>query len=334
VTVAEFLLVALFVGLSAYALLGGADFGAGFWDLLAGDAVAGRAQRDAIEHSIGPVWEANHVWLIFALVVLWTGFPRAYAPIMSTLYVPLTLAAVGIILRGAAFAFRKAVTTLTLQRAFGATFALSSVLTPFFLGAAVGGIATGRVPPGEQSGDVITSWVNPTSILGGTLAVVTCAFLAATYLAADARRAGVVELSEAFRSRALVAGGAAGAVAVGGIFVLHADAPTLFHGLTHRGLPLVVMSAASGVAALALLWTRRNAAARVAAALAVVAVLWGWAVAQYPFLLEDRLRINAAAGSHATLVAMSVCIAVGAVLLVPSLLALFVFAQRGELPGE
>jgi cytochrome d ubiquinol oxidase subunit II len=253
---------------------------------------------------------------------------------MSTLYVPLTLAAVGIILRGAAFAFRKAVTTLTLQRAFGATFALSSVLTPFFLGAAVGGIATGRVPPGEQSGDVITSWVNPTSILGGTLAVVTCAFLAATYLAADARRAGVVELSEAFRSRALVAGGAAGAVAVGGIFVLHADAPTLFHGLTHRGLPLVVMSAASGVAALALLWTRRNAAARVAAALAVVAVLWGWAVAQYPFLLEDRLRINAAAGSHATLVAMSVCIAVGAVLLVPSLLALFVFAQRGELPGE
>jgi cytochrome d ubiquinol oxidase subunit II len=334
VTVANAVMVTLFVGLSAYSVLGGADFGAGFWDLVAGNAETGREQRELIEHSIGPVWEANHVWLIFALVVLWTGFPRAFAPIMATLYVPLTFAAVGIILRGSAFAFRKAVTTTTLQRAFGATFALSSMITPFFLGAVVGGVATGRVPPGNNAGDVIISWVNPTSMLGGVLAVLACAYLAATFLAADAARGGSTELANQFRVRALAAGVAAGTAAFAGIFVLHADAPNLFHGLTHRALVLVLLSAVAGVIALGLLRTRRFATARLVSVLAVVAVLWGWAVAQYPYLLEDRLRIRDAAGAHATLVAMLVCIALGAALLVPSLVVLFVLAQHGELPGE
>ena len=137
-TLAEACAAAMFVGITLYALLAGADFGAGFWDLVAGGEAKGREQRALIEESIAPVWEANHVWLIFVLVTLWTAFPSAFASIMSTLYVPLTLAAVGIILRGAAFAFRKASETLPLRRLFGATFASSSVLTPFMFGAVVG----------------------------------------------------------------------------------------------------------------------------------------------------------------------------------------------------
>ncbi len=169
---AQALLALMWTGVTAYALFAGADFGAGFWDLTAGGPERGSAQRKLIEHSIGPVWEANHVWLIFVLVVLWTGFPEAFAAIASSLYVPLTLVAVGVILRGAGFAFRKAVTGVALERLFGATFAASSVITPFFLGAVAGAVASGRVPAGIARAHPVRSFVNPTSVLGGTLAVV------------------------------------------------------------------------------------------------------------------------------------------------------------------
>src|SRR3712207_2510728 len=184
----------MFVGLIAYGLFGGADFGAGIWDLLAGGTRRGARQRDLIEHSIAPVWEANHVWLIFVLVVLWTAFPRAFAAVVTTLYIPLTLAAFGMIARGAAFAFRKSITTLGMRRFLGAGFAFSSLVTPYFLGAVVGGVASGRVPEGIAAGDVVTSWINPTSVLGGVLSVLVCAYLAAVFLCADARRGGAEDL--------------------------------------------------------------------------------------------------------------------------------------------
>ena len=168
-TMAEAVLAVMWVGLTAYALFGGADFGGGAWDLLAGNAEKGRRQRDLVEHSLAPVWEANHVWLIFVLVVLWTAFPPAFAAIASTLYIPLTLAAVGMIARGSAFAFRKTAPSPAMRRALDGAFALSSVLTPFFLGAIAGAVASGRVPPGIAQGNVITSWLNPTSVLGGVL---------------------------------------------------------------------------------------------------------------------------------------------------------------------
>jgi len=301
----------MFVGITLYALLAGADFGAGFWDLFAGNSERGEPTRGLIEASIAPVWEANHMWLIFVLVTLWTGFPRAFAPIMSTLYIPLTIAAFGIILRGSAFAFRKVSTTLSAQRLFGATFALSSVLTPYFLGAVVGGVASGRVPAGDRAGNVITSWCNPTSVLGGTLAVVVCAFLASVYLSADARRRGQPDLEAAFRLRALVMGVVAGGVAITGVFVLHADAPDLFDGLTGRGAPLIALSAAAGIAALVVVWRGGFGPARYLAALAVIAVLWGWAAAQYPWLLIDTLHIDTGAGARTTLVALLGTIAVG-----------------------
>src|SRR3954471_8207999 len=163
--------VVLFVAVTAYALFGGADFGAGFWDLIAGGARRGQRPRDVIDHSIAPVWEANHVWLIFIFVVMWTGFSEAYASITLTLFVPLTLAAFGIVLRGSSFAFRKTVFRTRDRRNFGAAFAFSSVLVPYCFGAVAGAIASGRVPAGGRAGDPWTSWVNPTSVVGGLLAI-------------------------------------------------------------------------------------------------------------------------------------------------------------------
>jgi cytochrome d ubiquinol oxidase subunit II len=334
VSLAQWSITVLWIGLTLYVLLAGADFGGGFWDLFAGGTHRGRPQRDLIEHSIGPVWEANHVWLIFVIVLLWTAFPTVFAAVMSTLYIPLTLAALGIIARGAAFAFRKASDQLGQERLFGAAFALSSVLTPFFLGTVAGGIASGRVPLGLAAGNLLTSWWNPTSVLAGTLAVGAAAYLAATYLCADARREGEHQLAEAFRRRALVTGLVLGAVALGGIAVLHADAPQLFDGLTHRALPLVISSGIAGVASLLLVLRRRYLLVRITAALAVTSVVWGWALAQYPYLLPPPATANitiAAGAAHPDVLwATLIALAAGAALLIPSLLWLFVLFQRSQ----
>ena len=327
-TAGQALLAVLWLGLTLYALLAGADFGAGFCDLFAGRGGAGRTRRDLIEHVIGPVWEANHVWLIFVLVLLWTGFPSVFAAVMSTLYVPLTLAALGIIGRGAAFAFRKASTVPWQQRVFGATFAVSSVLTPFFLGAVAGAIASGRVPPGLATGHLVRSWWNPTSWLGGVLAIGTCAYLATAYLCGDARRLAGTDVAEWYRRRALGTGVVVGVVALGGIAVLRSDAPGLFHGLTHRALPLVVASAVAGVASLILLALRRYLLVRFTAAAAVTAIVWGWAVAQYPHLLPPDTDYASAQADHAVLVDTLIVTGVGTLILLPSLAWLLVLFQR------
>ena len=247
----------LFIGVTAYAVFGGADFGAGIWDLLAGGSERGARPRAVIDHSIGPVWEADHVWLIFCFVVLWTGFSEAYASITLTLFVPLTLAALGIVARGSSFAFRKAVFRNRDRRNFGAAFALSSVLVPFCLGAVAGGIASGRVPAGGKAGDPWHSWLNPTSILGGVLAVVVVAFLASVYLVWDASRLADAPMVDYFRRRAIASAVVAGLAAFAGLFVLRADARFLYDGLTSRGLPLVILSAVCGVGALVLLRPRQ-----------------------------------------------------------------------------
>ena len=318
----------LFLGVVLYATFAGADFGAGFWDLTAGGAERGRMPRGLIDRSIGPVWEANHVWLIYCLVVLWTGFPSAFASIMSTLFVPLWLAAFGIVLRGSGFAFRKVSVRTETQRMYGAAFALSSVITPFFLGTVAGGIASGRVPTGGGTNH-ISSWINPTAILGGVLAVLTCAYLAAVFLAAEARARRVPELETYFRWRALGAAAACGAVAIGGIFVLRADSRHLFDRLTGVALPLVVISAASGLAALVLLRHASPRPIRVLAVIAVVSVVGGWGVAQYPYLLGTHLKIAVAAAPNATLWSIVAVFGAAAVLCVPSLGWLYLLQQRG-----
>jgi len=326
--------VVLFVVVTAYAVFGGADFGAGFWDLVAGGTERGARPRALIDHSIGPVWEANHVWLVFALVVLWTGFPEAFASITLTLFVPLTLVALGIVLRGSSFAFRKSLFRTSERRVFGAVFALSSVIVPYCMGAVAGAIASGRVPAGGRAGDPWSSWVNPTSIVGGLLAVASVAFLAAVYLVWDARRLEDGLMVEYFRRRAIAAAVVAGVVAFVGIFVLRADSRYVFDGFTSRALPLVVLSAVCGVGSLVLLARRANRGARVAAIGAVAAVIWGWGVAQWPYILPTSLKVSAAAAPSASLTMLVAVFGVAAVIILPSLARLYVLDQRDLLPEE
>ncbi|BCL18266.1 cytochrome d ubiquinol oxidase subunit II [Streptomyces tuirus] len=325
----EIMLAVLWIGMTAYVLFGGADFGAGVWDLLAGGARRGRDQRELVEHSIGPVWEANHVWLIFVIVLTWTGIPSVFAAIASTLYIPLTAVALGIIARGAAFAFRKVSRELWRQRLFGATFAFSSLVTPFFLGTVAGAIASGRVPPGIAAGDLVTSWVNPTSLISGVLAVGTAAYLAAVYLTRDAQRVGDEALTQAFRLRALYTGVFVGVMSAVGLFVLRADARPVFDDLTSgAALPLLVLSVAAGVVSLALLaWGRSYLMVRLTAALAVTGLLWGWGIGQHPVLLPG-ITLDEAAATDAVLGASLGALAVGAVLLLPSLWWLYATFQR------
>jgi cytochrome d ubiquinol oxidase subunit II len=317
VSVAVAVAAAMFVGVIAYALFGGADFGSGFYDLTAGSGPQGAELRTLVDHSIGPVWEANHVWLIYVLVMWWTGFPTAFAAAMTTLFIPMMLALAGIVLRGAGFAFRKYAETYAQARLFGVIFAGSSLITPFFLGAVAGGIASGRVPRGGY-GEQFGSWLNPTSLVGGCLAVATSAFLAGVFLTADAARGGRTVLAERLRARTLAVGVLAGLIVFNGLYPIVRDAPTLSHGLRDRGLPLLAMAAVAGAVTLVLIIRRRYRVARVFAAAAVAAVVTGWGVGQYPWILVDQLTINEAAGAPATLAGLLVVVALAVLLILPA----------------
>ncbi|HEY7263416.1 MAG TPA: cytochrome d ubiquinol oxidase subunit II, partial [Trebonia sp.] len=310
----------ILAGMTAYTVLAGADFGAGLWTLLAAGP-RGQQIRDQARHAMGPVWEANHVWLIFVLVVCWTAYPVAFGSITSTLAAPLLIAAIGIIFRGAAYALRGQ----GASRAAENLFAASSVLTPFALGTAVGAIATGRVPVGNAAGDPVTSWLNPPSVLTGALAVVFSGYLAAVYLAADSTRSSERTLATAFRYRALVAGVASGALALAGLFVMRDSGLDLTHG---AALAMVCVSGAAGLVTLALCWRSLFGLARLTAAIAVAAVVVGWAVAQAPRFLPGMTVTQAAAG-RSTLVALIIAVACGSVILIPSLALLFTLFLRG-----
>src|SRR3954462_14899857 len=211
-------------GLAFYTVLGGADFGAGFWQLTAGKGRQAQAVREHAHSAMAPVWEANHVWLIFVLTVIWTAYPTAFGSIASTLSIPLFIAAVGIIFRGVAYALRAGAAGPRELSAIDTVFSISSVLTPFALGTVIGGIASGRVPVGNAAGSEFSSWLNPTSLLIGVLAVATAAYLAAIFLCADAAKLGRGDLADAFRPLALVAGLVTGALSVAGLAVLPYDA--------------------------------------------------------------------------------------------------------------
>jgi cytochrome d ubiquinol oxidase subunit II len=320
---------ALFVGVIAYAVLGGADFGSGFFDLTAGGARQGAELRTLVDHSIGPVWEANHVWLIYVLVLWWTGFPESFAAAMSTLILPMLFALLGIVLRGASFAFRKFAATLGQARFFGVVFALSSIITPFFLGAVAGAIASGRVPA-QGHGDVWSSWLNPTSIFGGLIAVGTCSFLAGTFLTADADRSGQPQLADQLRVRSLAVGVATGAIVFAALVPLLHDAPTLSDGLRGRGALLIVLSGASGLATLVLIFRRTYGPARVTSVAAVTSVVAGWGLGQYPWLLVDQVRIADAGGAPATLQGLLVVVGLAAVIVLPALVYLFRLTQSED----
>ena len=328
----ELCLALVILGITAYAVLGSADFGAGFWDLTAGGDKRGGPVRGMVQRSMSPVWEANHVWLIFILVITWTAFPTLFGSVFSTLTIPLFLAAIGIIFRGAAFALRGQAATIREARVLGGMFALSSVLIPFFFGAVLGGIASGRVKVGNATGDPWSSWLNPTSAVIGVIAVLTGAHLAAVYLAGDSVRAEQPQLARAFRARALGSGVASGAAALIGILVVRSDARALFDGLTSGGgLAMVLLSAAAGVTTLALVWAERYGLARFVAAVAVAAIVVGWALAQDPYVLPGQLTLDQAAAGDATLAAVLIGIGAGSLILGPSLWFLYRLVLQGRL---
>ena len=324
------LLIAL-VALVLYTVFAGADFGAGFWQLLAGTGAHGREIRDHAHRAIAPVWEANHVWLILVLTVVWTCYPTFFGSVCSTLAVPLFLAALGIIFRGLSYALHSATEVPRERRVIDTAFSVSSILTPFMLGTCIGALASGRVPVGNAAGDPYTSWTNPTSLISGAIAVSTGAFLAAVYLAADARRFPGTRLGEAFRARAIISAPVTGALALAALVVAHHDAPALYRGLTSgAGLAAVIVSAAAGVSSLVLVGIRRYEVARLAAAVAVAGLLAGWAAAQRPDLLPG-LSVRDAAADNATLIAVLIALAVGVVVLFPSLAFLFRLSLAGRL---
>ncbi len=330
---ADILMAIILAGLVLYVVLGGADFGAAVWQVLAGRGPHAEAIREHAHDSMAPVWEANHVWLIFVLTVLWTAFPEAFGSLASTLTVPLFAAAIGIILRGAAYALRAGTSSPAQVRVIDMVSAVASVLTPFALGAAVGGIASGRVPVGNAAGDLFSSWLNPTSIIIGALSVATSAYLAAVFLAADAVRREEHDLAPEFRRRALVAGVVAGVLAVAGVVALRFDARGLFDELVGGpGLPGVIVSVLAGLLTFALLWRGRHEAARYTSAVAVAGIVAGWALAQSPRVLPG-LTLRQAAAPHDTLVATLVAVLAGGAILFPSLALLFRLVLGGRL-GE
>ena len=328
-TSADLVAAVMFGAIVLYAVFAGADFGSGIWDLLAGDAKKGARTRRLIDRAIGPVWEANHVWLIFVLVFLWTGFPRPYGQIMRDLAIPFWFVGLGIVLRGAGFAFRKFAPDLRSARLAGVVFASSSLLTPFFLGAIAGAIASGRVGTGEV--DRSTIWLSPTALVGGVLAVATCAFVAAVFLAEEADRADDPELSATMRRRSLAVGALTGIIALAGVFPLRSDAATLFAGLTGRALPLIVISSIAGLLTLWFTYNNELRRARPTAVIAVAAVVIGWGVGQYPWILVDQIEIDDGAGHPATLTALLIASGVAAVIVVPALVLLYRLADTNRL---
>jgi cytochrome bd ubiquinol oxidase subunit II len=321
----DILAAVLALSLNAYVLFGGADFGGGVWDLLASGPRRER-QRAVIAHAIGPIWEANHVWLILAIVLTFTCFAPVYARLGTILHIPLTLMLVGIVLRGSAFTFRTYDTRGdAAQRRWGRTFASASVITPVLLGVSIGAVASGRVRPMSSAGFVpqfVEPWLTPFALSVGVLALVLFAFLAAVFLTMETHDP---ELCEDFRRRALGAGVAVFFASALVLVLSHDAAPLVRTGLmaSSWALPLHLATGVSAVIVLAALWFRRFRLARVAVGLQVSLIFWGWALAQYPLLIPPDLTIANSAAPASTLRLVLITLGVGGAVLLPSLWYLF-----------
>jgi cytochrome bd ubiquinol oxidase subunit II len=321
----EFIVIIfLFLSLILYALMGGADFGGGMWDLLATGSRA-REQRQAIAGAIGPIWETNHVWLILVVVLLFTGFPGAFAAIMTALNIPLTIMLVGIVLRGSAFIFRKYdAQTQSVQRHWSRAFGIASLLTPFFQGVIVGALVSGkiRVVNGVVATGFFAGWLTPFALACGVFALGLFAFLAATYMTIETK--ALPDLQNDFRRRALWSGAALAPITLIIFLTSRQGAPEMYHGLTHWWAPLLLVATSiCAIAALTTLWLRWFALARMAAIGQVTLILVGWSLAQYPNLVTPDVTFTNAVAPEATLRLLVLALGAGSILLLPSLAFLF-----------
>jgi cytochrome d ubiquinol oxidase subunit II len=316
--------IAIMLSLILYTLMGGADFGAGMWDLLAVGPRAAR-QRKAIAEAIGPIWEANHVWLILVVVLLFTGFPLGFAGMMTALNIPLTAMLIGIVLRGSSFMFRKYDSrSETTQRHWSTVFGIASFFTPLFQGLILGALTTGqiRIVNGQVVSGFFAGWLTLFALACGVFALALFAFLAATYLAVDTKYQP--DLQSDFRLRALWSGFALAPIA-GVVFLSSKEsAPEMYSGLTHWWAPwLLAWTTVMSIAALVALWQRWFAVARIAAIGQVTLILGGWCLAQYPNLVTPDVTVNNAHAPEITLRLLVLTLCVGAFVLLPSLAFLF-----------
>lgn len=318
----EVVLTIIGIGITLYAIFGGADFGAGVWEFNTA-LQASEKERNLIERAIGPVWEANHVWLIFVIVSMFSAFPVAFAGLSRALWLPLLLALVGIVFRGAAFAFRSHAVAAVRQRAlWSALFALASTSTPFCFGAAVGAVAAGKLEiaaDGEFTGDFLFGWVSPLAIFSGFFGVGMCAYLAGVFLTREAATTGDARLTTLWRRRALVVGIVMGILSLAGLAFVASDAPLLWAGFRARAAPVVAASVGTGFLSLWALIRRHYRTANLGAALTVATVIWGWAVAQYPFVVPPAIRVEAARAPEAVMHFVAWSIAGGMLLVAPAL---------------
>lgn len=326
----ELTAIACLAAMTAYVLFAGADFGGGVWDLFA-TGPRTRAQRALIADTLAPIWEANHVWLILVVVILFTGFPAAYARVSVSLHIPLTLMLVGIVLRGSAFTFRSYDRRDDdVQRRWGLVFAVASLVTPLLLGVTAGAIAAGAVaPPGARTftAAYVTPWLAPFPLAIGVLTLLLFAFLAAVYLTVEAKDAA---LAGDFRARALGAGLLLLPGAAAALYLARSDAPWVFDELTSATWAPVLHLLTGGAAltALAALWRRHYRVARTAAAVQTALIVVGWAMAQWPYVLPPTLTVYDAAAPTATLTLLVGALAAGAVILLPALAYLFAIFGR------
>jgi cytochrome bd ubiquinol oxidase subunit II len=326
VTSAQIILAVLWIAVTLYAVLAGADFGGGVLDLLSHGSRSDR-QREAISKAMGPVWEANHVWLIFFITGLFSAFPQAFATLSVALYLPAVLALRGIALRGAAFAFRSHIESADIARSrLGLVFGIASAVTPALFGAAAGGLARQTIH--EHAGRVHTNgllaiWLGPFQIACAALALAVCAMLAASFLCVEMQRAGEAELTEDFRRRALQAAVIAGALSLLALILASSEAPRLYDRLTGHAIVPVLLGILAGTGATITLLARRYRAARALTATAVTAVVWGWGLAQYPQLAGPDVTLRSAAASPAELNALLIGGGAGIVVLLPALWLLY-----------
>jgi cytochrome bd ubiquinol oxidase subunit II len=304
--------------------MGGADYGGGMWDLLASGGRAQR-QRHAIVEAIAPIWEANHVWLVLVIVLLFSAFPLAFSTMMTALNIPITAMLIGIVLRGSAFMFRKYDSTDdAVQRRWSTIFGVASFFTPFFQGLTLGALATGNI---HLVGDRITTgffagWLTPFAFACGLFALALFAFLAATYMTVDTR--SEPDLQDDFRLRAIWAQIALILLAIIVFITSKNGAPLMYRGLTNWWAPIALgWTILSAIVAFLALWFRTFYLARTAAVAQVTFVLVGWALAQFPHLVTPDITIYNAAAPESTLKLLLLALGAGAVALLPSLLYLF-----------
>jgi cytochrome bd ubiquinol oxidase subunit II len=328
---------ALLLCLCAYSTAGGADYGAGIWDLLAGRFPKTAEVRELIDHAMAPVWEANNVWLVFAAVVCWTGFPRLYESVFLSLYPLFALALLGLILRGAFFAFRKVANTPATRLGATRVFGLASLLAPFSFAASLGAIASGKVGVGGPLAPVWQVCLDPLAIAFGVVALTATAFTGASFLVGDARRyldqstagSGLVEY---FRVRTIVAAAGLLAASLAVLALIAAESPLVFRGMTAGlGLPFAAVAVLAVVAVAGLMWRRIYRWYRVLTVIGVGSFVAAWAFGQAPYLLPGRLTIQQAAGAPEIEALLLVITAVALVLVVPSLALLYTLDQASAL---